>query len=139
MAASSEYFREWRAKKLAADPEWAVRERERIRAYKRANRERVRTVNRESDERIGVERIRERNREKMRRHRERTKGTLIAEVRRLMEHAVRDGKLIKPEACSQCHAIVPRRHLHAHHNDYTKPFDVEWLCIACHGERHRRP
>jgi len=27
--------------------------------------------------------------------------------------------------------------LNAHHEDYTKPLDIVWLCKTCHGKRHR--
>lgn len=27
--------------------------------------------------------------------------------------------------------------LNAHHADYSRPLDVEWLCIGCHSRRHR--
>ena len=48
--------------------------------------------------------------------------------------AVRKGTLIKPSSCERC----PRAdHLHAHHDDYTKPLDVMWLCPVCHKVRHK--
>lgn len=48
--------------------------------------------------------------------------------------AIRDGKLIKPEACESCGS---NKKIEAHHCDYTKPYDVNWLCESCHKEWHK--
>lgn len=51
--------------------------------------------------------------------------------------AVKNGILIKPERCSQCgKKVIEARQLHAHHADYRKPLNVEWLCRTCHAKRH---
>jgi hypothetical protein len=52
----------------------------------------------------------------------------------LIGNFVRAGKIVKPLACECCHE--PKR-LHGHHDDYSKPLDVVWLCQPCHGQRHR--
>jgi hypothetical protein len=44
----------------------------------------------------------------------------------------RDGRLT-PQPCERC----GREDTHGHHEDYSKPLDVNWLCPPCHGERHR--
>jgi hypothetical protein len=55
-------------------------------------------------------------------------------ARRALRYAIRKGLVIRPTVCSQC----PRtRRIQAHHHDYSKPFDVAWLCSRCHGRRHR--
>ena len=61
----------------------------------------------------------------------------------VVKYAIRDGELTIPERCSRCNALdVPqrdgRRSLHAHHKDYAKPLDVEWLCSFCHGNERRK-
>jgi len=48
-------------------------------------------------------------------------------------YAVKTGKIIRPNFCSKCNKeCVP----HAHHEDYTKPYDVLWLCSICHFYLH---
>lgn len=47
-------------------------------------------------------------------------------------NAIRDGKLAK-KPCEVCSEIE----VHAHHDDYTKPLDVRWLCVKHHGETRR--
>jgi transposase-like protein len=44
--------------------------------------------------------------------------------------------MFKPDACSNCGSD---RAIGAHHDDYARPLDVEWLCQRCHGLRHRGP
>ena len=47
---------------------------------------------------------------------------------------IRDGKLQKSDSCSICKST----HLvQAHHDDYTKPLEVRWLCVKCHHIWHR--
>ena len=47
-------------------------------------------------------------------------------------HAVRCGKLIK-RPCIVCGAT---ENVQAHHWDYTKPLDVDWMCEYHHGLLH---
>lgn len=42
-------------------------------------------------------------------------------------------KLYKPLTCAQCSRET---RLSGHHNDYSKPLEVEWLCGSCHKLRH---
>ena len=47
-----------------------------------------------------------------------------------VNNAIRDGRLVKPETCSQCGERGTR--IEAHHDDYSKPLEVRWLCVLCH-------
>jgi hypothetical protein len=51
-------------------------------------------------------------------------------------NAIRDGKLMSPDACEECRQASDQ--LHAHHEDYSKPLEVIWLCPPCHGYRHQQ-
>lgn len=48
--------------------------------------------------------------------------------------AKKTGALIKPAACEHCEIVTEK--LQAHHDDYSKPLEVNWLCIKCHMEKH---
>lgn len=55
-----------------------------------------------------------------------------------VHNAVVRGLLERPDDCEKC-GYVGRvtRDIHAHHDDYSKPLDVRWLCSSCHGRHHR--
>lgn len=48
-------------------------------------------------------------------------------------YAVKIGKLIRPSFCSCCGKECKPQ---AHHEDYSKPYDVIWLCSHCHFRLH---
>ena len=52
----------------------------------------------------------------------------------IVGNALRDGRLTKQFECSVCNS---NKKIEAHHNDYTKPFDVRWLCEKCHKNWHK--
>ena len=47
-------------------------------------------------------------------------------------NAIRDGRLVK-QPCEICQESKAQ----AHHDDYSKPLDVRWLCTKHHAEWHR--
>lgn len=54
-------------------------------------------------------------------------------ARRAVENAVRYNKIIK-QPCERCGETS---RVHAHHENYSKPLDIVWLCPKHHTERHR--
>lgn len=112
-----------REEKLQRDPEWVASERRRHREkYIRLGR----TFNRD-----------------MQKHREASDRWAVANQDKRTAHsalaaAVRSGKIKKPSQCSACYKECPSKQLHGHHDDYTKPLEVRWLCAVCHGLHHRK-
>lgn len=54
------------------------------------------------------------------------------QVRSLTRSFIKTGKLVKG-ACEICNTTV---HVEAHHDDYSKPMDIRWLCRKHHREFH---
>jgi hypothetical protein len=57
-------------------------------------------------------------------------------ARQMLRSAIRRGLVARPSVCSGCGNEQAR--IEAHHADYGRPFEVEWLCRLCHGKRHRK-
>lgn len=56
---------------------------------------------------------------------------------KLLNRAVKRGDIVKPTACSRCGESETV--IHGHHEDYSRPLDVIWLCAWCHTMIHREP
>ena len=50
-----------------------------------------------------------------------------------VSNAVANGYLVRPSACSICGCPCTPD---AHHEDYSKPLDVVWMCHQCHVDYH---
>lgn len=55
-----------------------------------------------------------------------------AHAQRQVFLAKKEGRLV-PQPCEICDAT---KLIEAHHQDYTKPLDVNWLCVSCHRTIH---
>lgn len=55
-------------------------------------------------------------------------------ARVLLNNAVRNGTIKRPSRCSECSIEC---NPHGHHEDYSLPLSVVWLCSRCHGKKHR--
>jgi hypothetical protein len=72
-----------------------------------------------------------------------TKGHSAAPVdpvkrraRNMAQGAIRRGIIVRPSSCQDCGKVGAT---HAHHEDYSRPLDVVFVCYRCHGRRHRKP
>lgn len=58
---------------------------------------------------------------------------LETKARKLLEYAVKTGKIIK----KQC-LVCGEKKVVGHHDDYLKPLEVKWLCRKHHYEFHKK-
>ena len=103
---SSEYSREWREKNRSAA-------RAHSRKYNKS--EKGAAKNRE-----GSLKYMKKNTEKVR-------------AQQLVRNAVRRGDITPEVRCEECGEETK---LHGHHDNYSCPLDVRWLCPPCHKEHH---
>ena len=73
----------------------------------------------------------------------RTYDPVMVAAHSKVQNALRNRTLVRPDACDDCGVIPPSSRIgqsgiHAHHEDYSRPLEVDWLCRDCHGLRHRR-
>jgi len=113
----------------------------RVKVYAEANPDKVRLLGREKRRRPKYREMDKRwcqnNPEQSRVHKLKWEAQNVDKRKAewAVSNAIRDGKIVKSQECSQCGATGD---IEAHHPDYNKPLDVVWLCTACHGEtRHK--
>lgn len=63
----------------------------------------------------------------------RRRNALKYKAHNAVNNAIRDGLMVKMD-CEVCGSKMAE----AHHDDYTKPLSVRWLCDTHHKEVHRR-
>ncbi len=73
-------------------------------------------------------------------HAEKAKGYQLrypqkCSARKQLQYAVKCGSIIKPNSCDNCSR---KGSVEGHHEDYSRPFDVEWLCTKCHTEKRQK-
>jgi hypothetical protein len=64
----------------------------------------------------------------------RDKNPLKYRAHKLAASAVKAGVIKKPENCEDCGCWTNK--LDKHHEDYSKPLAIVWLCHSCHCLRH---
>lgn len=121
---SKEYRRKWRA----ANKEKA---REYQKKYWEKNKEQIREKNRKRhQEMVKTPEWRENRRVIYKKQREKFSDKKSASY--VLRGAVRAGK-IKRLPCEVC----GEKRSEGHHDDYSKPLEVKWLCSQHHHDRHR--
>ena len=55
-------------------------------------------------------------------------------ARSRVKRAIKDGVLKRPARCSWCGRRNCR--IVAHHEQYERPLEVEWICDTCHNRLH---
>jgi ribosomal protein S27AE len=72
----------------------------------------------------------ERHAELARAYRARNREKTLAQNK--LNYAVRTGRMSR----LPCEVCGTDEKVHAHHSDYSKPYDVRWLCFKCHKTSH---
>lgn len=110
--------------------------------WTKANKERVNANNRERAKREDVKEKRKKiytsdvNREKQRLavQRYRLRKPFVDIAHRAIRFALEKKEISRPSNCSACDATGK---IEAHHDDYSKPMQIRWLCKGCHETWHR--
>ena len=83
----------------------------------------------------GVKSWRKRNRHKFQESQKayKKKNKIELNARNLVYKHIRRGKMFRGTKCEICNC---EGKIEAHHDDYSKPLNVRWLCRTCHKKEH---
>lgn len=120
-----------------------IRNRDKILKRRRERREpRKVELNRQESERRKTKRKNDadflhRERQKQRDYYAKNKEKMLPKhnAHKLIMYAVKLGIIKKPENCEICHSNI---RIEGHHDDYSKPLEVRWLCKCCHYKADRK-
>ena len=59
-------------------------------------------------------------------------------ARQKLRTEIKAGRISKPCTCDDCRQQFSIAMIHGHHEDYSKPLEVNWLCPQCHADRHKK-
>lgn len=67
----------------------------------------------------------------------------VERARKVVHHAVRKGLIVRPTKCEKCGRTPKLKangkpNIQAHHHDYSKPLEIEWVCPNCHAKEDPR-
>jgi actin-related protein len=132
---SREYYYKNREKQLIKRKEYREKNREKI-SLKEAVR-RILDVDRFETNRqkhlnwskFNRERLNEYQREWYKKNKEKRRAHV------LLNRAISSGKIMRPNCCSQCNVICKPD---GHHEDYSSPLNVIWICRKCHSRKSPR-
>ena len=64
----------------------------------------------------------------------RKRNPLYNKAHLAVARAIKKGTLVRPIICNEC--IHIHNKIEGHHEDYSKPLEVVWLCPPCHRQLH---
>mgnify|MGYP006971718938 CR=1 FL=1 len=62
-------------------------------------------------------------------------AAIQSKARSMISAAVAKGIIHRNTSCQECGKDCCTQ---AHHEDYSRPYHVTWLCVKCHGKRPKR-
>ena len=57
-----------------------------------------------------------------------------SKARSVVSNAIRIKKFTRKDSCEECASTLK---VEAHHEDYSRPLDIKWLCEVCHKSWHQ--
>ena len=118
-----------RVEKRRLQTQWVLRRRQTGKRYSYENPEKKSAREKERSKNPVVK---ARKAKQMRNYRRDPRLRLRHEAREMTRRAIRSG-ILQKKPCGQCN----HDRSEAHHSDYVKPLEIQWLCRKCHRAIHR--